>query len=102
MGEGLAWWWEAPGAQRALLLGRVGEDDEAGEALILSLLACPDEDLVTCLGDFRCLAFERGQPRAAWFAPVDPGLEPALLAAGYHRDWKDSLFVFEKRRSEGG
>jgi len=101
IGEGLAWWWGAENAPRSLLLGRVGEDDEAGKALIISLLACPDEHLTACLGDFRCLAAERGQPRAAWFAPVDPVLEPALLAAGYHRDWKDSLFVFEKINPKG-
>jgi GNAT superfamily N-acetyltransferase len=95
--RGNAWWWgRAAGERDALLVARQGEDDEAGKALIVSLLACPAEDLVPCLGDYRCLAGSLGQKRAAWFAPLGAGLEPALLAAGFQREWEDSLYVFEK------
>jgi GNAT superfamily N-acetyltransferase len=95
--QGQAWWWRPrSGERRALLAARIGEDDEAGQALVVSLLACPPAELTACLHDFRWLSGAMGQSRVAWFAPLGVGLEPSLEAAGFQREWEDALFLFEK------
>ncbi len=100
--RGTLWWWgRKTGAREAVLLARQGEDDEAGEALILSMIACRLDAMAACLQDFRLLAGSMGQEKAAWFAPLGVGLEPVLRAAGYQREWEDSLYVFEKSDPEG-
>jgi GNAT superfamily N-acetyltransferase len=92
-----AWWRHGDqGEPGGLLLAQVDDDEEETDKLRIQLLVCPPEDLVACLGDCRCLAGSLGYPRASWMAPLDPALEPALLEAGFQRDWEDSLFIFEK------
>ena len=96
--RGRAWWWGSEhGERRALLVAR--EDDYADDGLVLliQLLVCPPEHLAACLEDYRSLAGSLGLKQASWFAPLDPALEPALLAAGYQRDWENSLYIFEKK-----
>lgn len=96
--QGQAWWWRPMSGERhALLATHIDDDEDAGVALVVSLLACPPVDLLDCLHDLRVLAGSLGQERAAWFAPLDVGLEPSLLAAGFQRQWEDALFVFETR-----
>jgi len=99
--QGRAWWWgREPGVKEALLLARDDEGEDGQSSLMIQLIACPLERLAACLEDYRRLAQALGLGRAAWFAPLDGTLEPSLLAAGYQRDWEDSLYVYEKRSPE--
>jgi len=96
--RGQAWWWQGDdGEPRAVLLVQHDDEDEATDKLRIQLLACPLEDLVACLGDYRRLAGSLGYPQVSWMTPLDPALEPALLEADFQRDWDDSLFIFEKK-----
>lgn len=93
-----AWWWRGEkGEQEALLLARVDDDEEKADRLMIQLLACQPEKLALCLKDCRRLAGSLGFKRVSWMAPLDPALEPALLEAGFERDWDESLFIYEKR-----
>jgi GNAT superfamily N-acetyltransferase len=92
-----AWWWGSePGGREALLLAREDEEDDGQRLLVIQLIACPLERLAACLEDYRRLAGSLGLGRAAWFAPLDAALEPSLQAAGYQRDWEESLYIYEK------
>ena len=100
--RGQAWWWRRgrrrnQRERRALLLANE-DQEEGGEGLFLrlQLLACPGEDLNTCLLDFRVLAGASGYAKVTWMAPLDPGLAATLQAAGFHRDWDASLYLYEK------
>ena len=100
VGRGNAWWWYSEkGEQGAVLLALPDDEDKPAERLMIQLLACPPANLVACVDDFRLLAGSLGYQRAGWMAPLDPALEPALLEAGYQRDWEESLFIFEKKRN---
>ena len=93
--SGHAWWWNDDGGRQAIILAR--RDVEQGvEDLMVQLLVCPPELLATCLTDYRSLARSLGYQRVTWFVPHQAGLEPALEAAGYRKEWEDSLFVYEK------
>ncbi len=93
--SGHAWWWNDDGGRQAIILAR--RDVEQGvEDLMVQLLVCPPELLATCLTDYRSLARSLGYQRVTWFVPHQAGLEPALEAADYRKEWEDSLFVYEK------
>jgi hypothetical protein len=93
-----AWWWRGDqGEPRGVLLIQVDDDEDEADKLRIQLLACPLEGLAACLEDYRRLAGSLGYPRVSWMAPLEPALEPALLEAGFQRDWDDSLFIFEKK-----
>ena len=96
--SGYAWWWGEEDKRRAFLLARK-DVEEGGEDLIIQLLVCPPEILVTCLKDYRALARSLGHNRVTWFVPSHASLEPALDAAGYRKEWEDSLFIYEKMAS---
>ena len=87
-----AWWW---GDGAGLLLAR---DDEGENALVAQLVACTMLDLSELLTGFRSLAAAAGCTRAEWLAPLEPGVEPALQAAGFQREWDASIYVYEKLR----
>jgi hypothetical protein len=88
---GRAWW--SPD-RLGLLLAR---DDEEENALTAQLIACSLADLPALLADFRCLAAAAGYARADWLAPLEPGVESALQAAGFARQWDASVYVYEKQ-----
>jgi ribosomal protein S18 acetylase RimI-like enzyme len=109
----LGWKWGAPKAeyiskavekQRALwwrggkgwLVVREEEGEEGERIPTIQLVACSLEDLGECLQDFRGWAAARESGRVKWFAPVRPEMEPVLEAAGFQRQWEDSLFIYEK------
>ena len=88
---GRAWWSQN---RLGLLLAR---DDEEENALTAQLVACPLAGLPELLSDFRRLAAAAGYARAEWLAPLDAGVESALQAAGYAREWDASVYVYEKQ-----
>jgi GNAT superfamily N-acetyltransferase len=87
------WWWRQG---RALLITGDDEDDEGNPTAIIKLLACSLEDAPACLKDFRRLSAALGFSTAGWLAPVNPQLFLLLNAAGFQRDWDNSLHLFEK------
>ena len=88
--DGRAWWSSSRGG---LLLAR---DDEEENALVAQLVAGTIADLPELLSDFRKLGAAAGYPRLEWLAPLDAGVESALGAAGFTREWDASLIVYEK------
>jgi GNAT superfamily N-acetyltransferase len=101
--EGMAWWWrpEMAGDQASPAAGLLvaGEDQEGEQTRpYLHLVACPPEAMASCLKDFRRFAAELGYEQVAWMAPLHPDLQPALLAAGFERDWDASIYIYEKQR----
>jgi len=99
--SGHAWWWGDEANPQALILAR--KDVEEGEnELMIQLLVCSPEFLVTSLKDCRLLAGSLGYSKATWFVPSHAALEPVLEAAGYRNEWEDTLFIYEKVASETG
>jgi ribosomal protein S18 acetylase RimI-like enzyme len=96
--RGQAWWWRGDeGEREALLLARFDDDEEKADRLMIQLLDGPPENLAECLADYRRLAGSLSYRQVSWMAPLDPAIEPALLEAGFRRDWDESLFIYEKR-----
>jgi GNAT superfamily N-acetyltransferase len=94
--DGHAWWWK--GGEGFLSIWEDREDE--GHAPGIQLLACPLEDLVDLLFDYRKLMGEMGYGSAGWVAPNEPEVISCLEQAGFQRSWDVSLFVFEYK-SEG-
>lgn len=90
-----AWWWHKP---RGLLVLR-SEEEKGIRTAVIQLIVCPITEMVQCLEDFRQLAGINGYDRAGWLAGLHPDLNPILQAAGFQRDWDDSLYVYEKKHS---
>lgn len=97
--RGDAWLWSAPAggdtAPHALLLTR-DDDDEGVLQLAIGLAAAELADLPALLADVRCLAAQRKRAQAVWLAPLLDELLPIQEAAGYRREWKDSLYLYER------
>ena len=90
--RGWGWWWE--GGEGLVLFY---EDEEGGKASFsISLLACPLEKMAACLQDASRLAGVLNSPYLGWIAPLHPGLQPVLEAAGFRRQWDASVYVYEK------
>jgi len=90
--QGLAWWWRE--REGVLLVNEDAEDEEP--SLSISLLATSTESIAECLVDFRRLAAARGASRARWTAPLDPRIEPSIRLAGFTRQWRDAIYLYEK------
>ena len=90
-----AWWWHKP---RGLLILR-SEEEKGIKSAVIQLIACPVSEMVQCLGDFRQLAGINGYDRTGWLAGLHPDLSPILQEAGLHRDWDDSIYIYEKKHS---
>jgi len=88
-----AWWWQKG---KGLLVTGDDEDDNGNPTAIIKLLACSLEDMPLCLNDFRRLSAVLGFSIAGWLAPMQPEVLPLLEIAGFHRDWENSLYLFEK------
>jgi GNAT superfamily N-acetyltransferase len=72
------------------------EEGDSPPFSMVGMLACEESDLTTCLLDYRRLAARLGYRQAGWFAPLHPGLLPALQAAGFERDWDETLLLYQK------
>jgi hypothetical protein len=89
--DGFLWWWRDRSGVLAYWL-----DDEDEERLPrLMLVACPIDQLVDLLMDYRRLATKIGKKQVGWTAPVETHVESALQQAGFLRSWDLSLYVFE-------
>ena len=91
--RGQAMWWRKG---LGLIIFSIREH-EGEEIPTLQLIACPLEELLTCLRDFRMLAAVLNYDRASWMAPLHPELAPILDKAGFERDWDLSLYVYQKK-----
>ena len=91
--EGSAWWWRG----RAGLLSAWKDDDERGDYLTVGLDACADDKRVEMLMDFRRLASLRGDAVTSWMGVVSEALIQTLQAAGFHREWDDAGYLYERR-----
>jgi GNAT superfamily N-acetyltransferase len=87
------WWWRRG---QGLLITGDDEDDEGTPTVTIKLLACSLEDIPALLEDFRRLAAFLSFPSAGWLAPLHPEILPVLESTGFHRDWDNSLYLFEK------
>ena len=96
IGEGHAWWWK--GGEGFLSIWEDREDD--GHAPGIQLVACPVDELLDLLVNYRRLMGEMGYSSAGWVAPKQPAVLGCLEQAGFQRSWDVSLFVFELK-SEG-
>lgn len=95
---GRAWWWH-PGGQQAqgLLLVMQDEDEETNiPQVVISLIACEQDQLLRLLLDYRLLAGELGYTQAAWVAPLRSEGLPVLEAAGFVRSWDKSVYLFAR------
>jgi GNAT superfamily N-acetyltransferase len=90
--RGQAWWW---GEREAMLL-TMDDDEENGDTMMIQLITCPLESMSNCLLEARRLVAELGYQRISWHAPLDAGFESHLQAAGFQRDWDQSLYIYEK------
>ena len=90
---GHAWWWQA---RQGLLTVWIDVDDDGTHTPTIQLLACSIDQIENILVDFRRLAASLGYAQAAWVAPLHPALLPILEAAGFTRQWDDSLYLYEK------
>jgi hypothetical protein len=91
--RGQAWWWRG---KRGLLIAEQQSDSERGPRSVIRSLACKVFDIHSCLVDTLGLASSLGSERVIWFAPLDSNLNPTLEAAGFHRDWEQSLYIYQK------
>jgi GNAT superfamily N-acetyltransferase len=91
--RGEAWRWHE---DKGLLLSMESRDDEGHIIPRISLLACQLDDLPAFLEDFRRLEALSGHTRAGWVASLHPKVQQALQASGFHRDWEDAVFIYEK------
>jgi len=85
------WWWND---RRGLLSLREDKDPDKEPSLVIQIIACPMEEIVELLLDFRRLTHALGYQRAGWMAPLSPDLLPHLEAASFARDWDASMFLF--------
>jgi GNAT superfamily N-acetyltransferase len=89
--DGHAWWWK----DGAGFLS-IWEDDESDQREPgIQLLACPTDDLLEMLMDYRNLMGGLGYSSAGWVAPNQLIVVSALEKAGFQRSWDRSLYIFE-------
>jgi GNAT superfamily N-acetyltransferase len=91
--DGSAWWWRG----RSGLLSAWRDEDERGDYLTIGLDVCPESERVEMLMDFRRLVSARGDVVASWMGMVNEPLLLSLLAAGFHREWDDAGYLYERR-----
>jgi GNAT superfamily N-acetyltransferase len=96
--EGRCWWWRGRQGMLATF-----EDVEGGRepARMMHFAACRLAALAAMLADFRRLAAAQGYFQVGWIASLNPKLVEGLLAAGFHRDWDASMYVYEKKLGTG-
>lgn len=96
--EERAWWWR--GRQGVLA---AFEDVEGGQApaQMLHFAAGRLAALAELLVDFRRQAAAQGWSHVGWMASLNPKLVEGLLAAGFHRDWDASMYLYEKKHGTG-
>lgn len=91
--EGSAWWWR----ESSGVLTAWQDDDERGNYLTVGLIACAEDKQVEMLMDFRRLASSRGDVVAGWMGVVSESLIQTLHAAGFHQEWEDAGYLYERR-----
>ena len=94
--QGNAYWWRA---HKGLLL-TWNHDNEEGNVLGISLLACALEDFPDLLRDVRCLAKQRGDVGVFWIAPLTAEILSAAESAGYIPHKSHDIFLSEKRHPQ--
>lgn len=95
--QGQAWWWRD---KRGLLIFEQDSDSERELRSVIRLLACNILDIQSCLADILELANSLGSEHVTWFAPIDSNLIPILEAAGFRRDWEESLYIYQKNHPD--
>ena len=88
-----AYWWR----ERDGLLLTWDDDNDEGDVLGVSLLACAMEDFPDLLCDIRRLAKRRGCVGVFWIAPLTAGFLSAAETAGYVPHKSHDIFLYEKR-----
>jgi hypothetical protein len=91
--EHKAWWWQE---RRGLLAIDEQKGFSKEPASTIVLLACSLRNVGEMLPDYRRLAASLGYRRAAWMAPLDPGLLTVFQAANFEREWDDSMFIYAR------
>jgi GNAT superfamily N-acetyltransferase len=87
------YWWHG----RSGLAGFWEDDDEAGQVLAISFVACAPGELTSLLVGIPSLAKENHYASVLWLAPNDRQLQADLSTAGYVSEWEHSGFLYEKR-----
>ena len=91
VGNRQAWWWRD---HRGLLAFMPDEEDTQTVMPFIQHIACPLEDLSTCLMDYRRLAGHLGYTQAAWEPNLVPPLVSAVEEAGFQRTWDNSTYLY--------
>lgn len=91
-----AWWWRN---NQGMVLFRDWRDDQDQIMLKITLLACQLTDLPAILEDVRHLTAVSSYARLQWVASLHPELQLIIKASGFQRDWEDSVFLYEKTRT---
>jgi GNAT superfamily N-acetyltransferase len=92
---GTIWWWRG----RTGLLSAWKDDDERGDYLTVGLDACAEDQQVEMLMDFRRLISMRGDVVASWMGMLSEPQIRALQAAGFHDEWDDGGYLYERRHA---
>lgn len=93
--EGLAWWWHG----QAGIISAWKNDDERGNYLTLGLDVCAADDRVGLLMDYRRFISLRGDVVANRMGVVSEPQIRALQAAGFHNEWEDGGYLYERRHA---
>lgn len=88
-----AWWWQG---RQALVVLHDDEDEGEPPGLVVEFMGGLVENVPPCLLDIRRLAGARGLERVSWMAALKPDVVETLRAAGFERDWEDTLFIYAK------
>ncbi len=86
------WWWR----KRRGLIMSIEDDTDDIHCPLLQYAGCSMEDLSTLLGDFKTFSGKLGFEHARWVAPLIPQAIRPLEIEGFTRNWKNSLYIYEK------
>lgn len=91
--RGQAWWWRK---DQGVVLLMKWHDDADRLILKICMLACQWNDLSAIVQDVRRLTAISGYERLQWVASLSPNLQKFLYENEFTRDWKDSVYLYEK------
>lgn len=91
----LFFWWRG----REGIVSAWVDDEDGASRFIVGMEACAGEGRVQLLEDLRRLASARGATVARWMNVIGDGVLRDLAEAGYRKDWEDTAYLYERRKS---